>query len=109
MATPYEQRLQSVDRRAESELGDTILYRVNGGASVEVIGFIRNYGEDEQGYASLQPGHIRWRGKIAKALLATKPTNDDTLSAAILEGEWRPSSDTISQDGRYWVFDMERA
>lgn len=113
MPTRYEQNLNRADERIDNLLSDTIIFipddLPDGEAPLEILGYIRQYGEDDEAYGSLLPGRIRWRCKISKSRISRMPRPTDLIESVKLEGRWAPSSDTVTEEGRYYTFDLERS
>lgn len=111
--TAYENMKATMDAQVDKHLGDSIQYRRDGELIVHegsdvLPAFIQNL-SDEGGFDTLTPVMNRWRLKIRKSLLPSAPKQSDKITSAKLAGTYRPGADVPTDNGDYWLVDLQKA
>lgn len=98
-----------MDEDVDAHLSDTILYSTSAGVFEEIPGYILPFAEG----LALGPvdGALgsRWRVKIAKAHIE-EPSRNHRLRHPKLgdDAVWRPAGENPDDQGRYWIFDIQK-
>lgn len=97
---------------ADTRLGDSILYAVNGATGGDFVAMKARLMEAEPpaGWEPRDEMQGGWRLKIAKALVA-KPSKADRIQCDPILGaglQYRPTAKDPVDAGRYWFVDIER-
>ena len=97
-----------MDEVVDERLGDTISYSLDGVTFTDLKGFVLPFGESI-GLDGIDPTlGTRWRGKIRKTLVA-EPLGSHRLRHPKLGADtWRPAADDPENQGRYWLFDIQK-
>ena len=97
-----------MDEEVDARLADTIPYD-SGAGFVDIPGYVIPFGEG-LGLDGLDPSlGTRWRVKVRKSLVPD-PSRDHRLTHHKLgAGIWRPSGEDPEDQGRYWIFDIQKA
>jgi hypothetical protein len=102
-----------MDAQVDDRLGDSITYEING---VPVVGattaFLLDYADDGGGMGlggTVAPLGHRWQLKIKKSLLPERPSLKHIVTAAKLDGPYRPAANNLIDGGDYWIVDLQKA
>lgn len=107
-----------MDAQVDRHLGDSITYIVAGvplesAPGVPTIpGFVNLVNADGSSAGTLQgvdPQEHRWTCKVHKRFLPDGPDIRHRIQHGRLPAVMRPATDTIDDDGSYWLFDLQAA
>lgn len=98
-----------LDDAVDERLADTISYSVDGATFADLPGYVLP-ATVGIGFGELDPGlGTRWRIKIRQSLIPL-PTRDHRLTHPMLGADvWRPAGEEPEEQGRYWIFDIQKA
>ncbi len=100
-----------MDREVDAALGDTIQLALNGTSFVDQPGFVLTVGSTDglAGFDEILGSRIRV--KMAKSIIGEdEPSRDIRLKAAKLGADtYRPAGSKPDDQGRYWLFDIQKA
>lgn len=108
MIPRYEDLEPIMDARVEDHLGDSISYSRNGEAPVIIRGFI-NLFTDDGAIEGADPIRRRWTVSINKAKLDRPLATDRLTHPKLGPLTYKPSTGTITGEGRDWVFGLQKA
>ena len=104
-----------MDAQVDNLLGDSISYTANGTllsraeGDDTVPGFLGLFSDDGSIVDSITPQIQRWQLKIAVSWLPDSgPSARDTIEHAKLPAPMRPGPSNKTEDGRYWIIDLQR-
>jgi hypothetical protein len=99
-----------MDAEVDTRLGDSISYSQRGAPFRPIKGFVTDAdpGQDLSA-AGIDPLPRRKRVKVAIASVAEISTQDRLQADLLGPGIFRPRVSKPRVDGRYWLFDVERA
>lgn len=107
-----------MDAQVDEHLGDSITYKIDGvplarrDGDPTVPGFLGLFSDDGALIEGITPQQLRWQLKIAVTWLpANGPSMRHTVSAPGLGNNmvYRPGPSTKTEDGRYWIIDLQKA
>lgn len=106
-----------MDAQVDEHLGDSITYKIDGVAlertegDPTVPGFLGLFSDDGALIEGITPQQMRWQLKIAVTWLPpTGPSMRHVITAQRLGMvNHRPGPSTKTEDGRYWIIDLQRA
>lgn len=115
--TLYEDIKPFMDAQVDDGLGDSITYRINGvpvketpdATSDTITAFLIDLSDDGGLLEPVQPLAHRWQLKIRKAVLPQRPSMKHIVTAAKLDGNYRPMSNNPIDGGAYWIVDLQKA
>lgn len=109
MPPSFEDLEEEMDAQVEIRLGDAISYTRAGGAPTTIRGFI-NLDSDDGGIEGVDPMRRRWIVSINMSRLPDGPKPTDRLTHKKLRGVmFKPSTGTITNDGRDYFFNIQKA
>lgn len=99
-----------MDLVVDNGLGDTIQLALNGLTFVDVQGFVLPFAASEGLGAFDETLGSRIRVKLAKAIVGEEePSRAIRLRSAKLgSSTWRPAGSHPDDQGRYWIFDIQK-
>jgi hypothetical protein len=109
----FEDLRETMDAQVDRHLGDSITYHSAGVlvhddlGNPTIPGFLVDL-NDEGGFDGVQPLHCRWQLKISKRFVPTISMKD-TITAAKLDGTYRPAANNPISGGAYWITDLQKA
>jgi hypothetical protein len=111
--TAFEDLRGDMDARVRNDLGDSIFVELRGGATATLIGFLTS-DADQGGTEGYDPVRKIWHVKLDKtaehlALLPDGPGSILRLYHPLLDVAHKPAADSIANEGRAWVFDLQKA
>lgn len=100
----------TLDTAVDGILGDTIAFADDGMTFVDVQGFVitvegRPGGLDEYDSAL----GSRNRVKMSRAIIGEPHPRQRLMHAKLGEGRFQPGGDAPDEDGRYYIFDVQKA
>jgi hypothetical protein len=107
----FEQNEDLLHDTVDEYLGDTIALSTDGGVTfTDILGFILMNGQAVTGFSELDAINFRPRFKVRKTNLLDPKVNWRLRCPKLLgAGNWRMSGETIDEQGRYWVLDIQKA
>lgn len=106
-----------MDAQVDDVLGDSITYEIEGtplertDGDPTVPGFLGLFSDDGGLIEGITPQQQRWQLKIAVGWLPTGPSLKHIVKAARLGAgiRYRPGPSVKTEDGRYWIIDLQKA
>lgn len=102
-----------LDAQVDNRLGDSITYKIDGVPveldSSSILPAFLTFIGDDGGFDGLSPLQSRWRLKIRKSLLPVRPAAKHVITAAKLDGPYRPGANVPADGGDYWLVDLQKA
>lgn len=108
-ASMWDAASAMMDDKVDEIVGDRILYAANGVSFVEVPGFVLTATEGLSMNVIDEIMDVRRRIKIAKAQIPYPDPEHRLRHARLGAGTFRPAGALPEDDGRYWLFDVEKA
>lgn len=104
----WDSAAAAMDAEVDARLGDTISYAANGVTFVDVSGFVLFTDVPLGLDASDEIFDARPRVKLAKAVVPYPDPQHRLRSTKLGEATYRPAGSLPQEQGRYWLFDVER-
>lgn len=109
----FEDLKPFMDAQVDDGLGDSIIYKI-AGEIVETAptAFLIEISDDGAYFGEaggIQAGEVRWRMKIRKLALPERPSMRHEVTAAKLDGRYRPAANNPIDGGDYWIVDLQKA
>lgn len=98
----------TMDQEVDDRLGDAIDYAANGVTFVAIKGFVQFTPAPDGLDATDEIFDVRPRVKIAKAIVPYPDPQHRLRAARLGNATYRPAGSVPENQGRYWVFDVER-
>jgi hypothetical protein len=108
MQSPWDQFADILDATVDDKLGDRIEYAANGVNFVPIAGFVKTANANLDLSPIDEMTDSRPRVKIAKALVPYPDPAHRLRHPRLGQGTFRPASTLPDDEGRYWIFDVER-
>lgn len=104
----WDQASAAMDEQIDARLGDTISYAANGVTFVDLKGYVL-FEEAPLGLEAIDEiMGSRPRIKISKAVVPCPEPVHRLRSAKLGAETYRPAGSAPENQGRYWIFDVER-
>jgi hypothetical protein len=98
-----------MDVLVDSTLADPVLYSI-GGAPFRAIDAFIKFEETATGFGEIDELMDRVRLKVARNIIERPRMGDRVRCHERLgSGTWRPVNENHSEQGRYWLVDLQRA
>lgn len=94
-----------LDETVDTLLSDTVAYAQGGGVFRDKSAFIDGSSDDQ---FDVDPINQRWSIQIRKELLEAEPSPRDRVRHPSLPGVCRPAVGTVTDDGTYYYFDLQK-
>lgn len=104
----WDQASAVMDQAVDARLGDTIAYAANGVSFVALKGFVDFTGDPIGLDATDEIFNSRPRIKVAKAVIPYPDPSHRLQSSKLGPGTFRPAGSVPVEQGRYWLFDIEK-
>lgn len=106
--TDWDALSAQLDTACDDGVGDTIAYAANGVSFVDIKGYVL-FTENPLGLdATDEIFDTRPRIKLAKAVVPYPEPQHRIRSAKLGPATYRPAGSIPEDQGRYWLFDVER-
>jgi hypothetical protein len=98
-----------MDEDVDAHLSDTISYSTDEGATFnDIAGFVLPFAEG-LALGPIDPSlGSRYRVKVRKSLVAAPDRTHRLRQPKLGAGTFRPSGDDPDEQGRYWIFDIQK-
>ena len=104
----WDDAAAAMDAEVDARLGDTIAYAANGVTFVNIKGFVLFTDTPSGLDATDEIFDARPRVKIAKSVVPYPDPQHRLRSAKLGAATYRPAGSVPEEQGRYWLFDVER-
>lgn len=104
----WDQASAAMDSAVDALLGDTIAYAANGVTFVDIKGFVLFTDAPLGLDATDEIFDSRPRVKIDRTVVPYPDPQHRLRHAKLGPGTYRPAGSVPEQQGRYWLFDVER-
>lgn len=105
----WDRAIGTLDVAVDDILGDRILYAIDGLNYEKMAAFIVFIDAGQTGMDELDLLQARKRVKIAKHLVPDPGPRDRLQHPKLGGGIFQPGTDSPDEDGRYWIFDVQKA
>jgi len=106
----WDEASAAMDEGVDARLSDTVAYSTDEGATfTNIAAYVLPFAEG-LGLNEIDPAlGSRWRIKVAKSIV-DEPKRTHRLKHHKLGANtvWRPAGDDPDEQGRYWIFDIQK-